>query len=110
MSRSSRRSFLPEMELTGRAVLVSTSIVVSVTPGQIHNPSVVVVPSIKVVVVVELPSVVVVVDVEGQIQTVVKAGVVVVVVVVDSTACLFILILGVLSLFASSISMATSSG
>ena len=50
-------------------------------------------PWIKVVVVVELPSVVVVVDVEGQIQTVVEAGVVVVVVVVDSTACLFILIL-----------------
>jgi len=100
MSRSSRRSFLPVWELKGRAVLVSTSIVVSVTPGHIHNPSVVVVPSVKVVVVVELPSVVVVVDVEGQIQAVVEAGVVVVVVV--STACLFILILGVLSLILSS--------
>jgi len=99
MSRSSRRSFLPVWELKGRAVLVSTSIVVSVTPGHIHNPSVVVVPSVKVVVVVELPSVVVVVDVEGQIQAVVEAGVVVVVV---STACLFILILGVLSLILSS--------
>lgn len=49
-------------------------------------------------------SVVDVVDVEGQIQTVVEAGVVVVVVVVDSTACLFLLtILGVLSTLSSSI-------
>jgi len=84
--------------LTGRSVLVSTSIVVSVfCPGHIHSPSVVVIPE-TVVDDVEPPSVVDVdiVDVEGQIQAVVEAGVVDVV--DDSTACLFLLInLGVLS-------------
>jgi hypothetical protein len=68
----------------GRAVLVSTSMVVSVLPGHMHSPSGVVVPSENGVDDVDPPdSVVDVVDVEGQIQTVVEAGVVLVVVVVD---------------------------
>jgi len=110
MSRSSFRSLRPVTELKGRAVLVSTSIVVSVpSPGHIHSPSVVVIP-LTVVDDVEPPSVVdvdIVVDVEGQIQGVVEAGVVDVE--LDSTACLFLLIiLGVLSSLLSSICIKTS--